>query len=170
MIPPMSSVAPATATQPAGALASIRQFLTSIGLEVREVELPAPSFLPGLLIDQGVLLLDPARLLYPGDVLHEAGHLAVAPAADRPALGGDVAQSQPERAGDELAVMLWTYAACRHLGLPPEIVFHPDGYHGQSEWILDNYRQGIYIGLPLLVWMGLTTTDTFPHMTRWLRE
>ena len=156
-------------TLPAVALASIRQFLTDIDLNFREVALPAPSFLPGLLIDQGALLLDPTRLLYPGDVLHEAGHLALTPAADRPTLHGDVTQSQPERAGDELAVMLWTYAACQHIGLPPEIVFHPDGYHGQSGWLLDNYRQGVYIGLPLLVWMGLTETQAFPRMTHWLR-
>ena len=166
----MLSSTPAAPSLPVAAgLAAIQQFLAEIGLETREAELTQPTFLPGLLIDQGALLLDPARLLYPGDVLHEAGHLALTPAADRATLHGDVAQTQPERAGDELAVMLWTYAACQHLGLPPEMVFHPAGYHGQSEWLLENFRQGLYIGLPLLTWMGLTETEAFPRMTRWLR-
>ena len=51
-----------------------------------------------------------------------------------------------------------------------EIVFHPQGYRGISNWILANFRQGIYPDLPLLVWMGLTTTEEFPRMTRWPRE
>lgn len=106
---------------------------------------------------------------HPGDVLHEAGHLALTPAAERASLHGNVAESQPERAGDELAVMLWSYAACRALELPPEVVFHPTGYHGQSAWILDNYRQHRFVGLPLLASMGLTTPEAFPGMTRWVR-
>nr|WP_262907764.1 hypothetical protein [Hymenobacter sp. BT770] len=144
--------------------------MADIGLETRETRLRSPGFLPGLLIDNGRLLIDPARLQHPGDVLHEAGHLAVTPAAERAALHGDITALHPERAGDELAVMLWSYAACRHLGLPPEAVFHPGGYHGQSAWLLDNFRRGEFLGLPLLAWMGLTTAADFPAMTRWLRE
>ena len=53
---------------------------------------------------------------------------------------------------------------------PAEIVFHPQGYRNASAWILDNFRQGTYPGLPLLVWMGLTITEYFPGITRWLRE
>jgi hypothetical protein len=151
----------------------MRQFLTEIGLENQEARLPKSTFLPGLLIDGGRLLIDPARLLYPGDMLHEAGHLAVTPAAERAQMTGNVMANKPEQHGidgDEIAAMLWSYAACQALGLPPEVVFHPQGYRDQSAWILDNFRQGNYTGLPLLVWMGLTTTDSFPRMTRWLRE
>ncbi|WP_143164093.1 hypothetical protein [Hymenobacter daecheongensis] len=150
-------------------LAPMRAFLTGIGIETEQVRLHGACFLPGLRIDGGRLLIDPARLQYPGDVLHEAGHLALTPAAERAALHGNVVESQPEREGDEMAVMLWSYAACQALNLPPEVVFHPSGYHGQSAWILDNYRQNCFIGLPLLVWMGLTTPETFPRLTRWLR-
>lgn len=148
----------------------MRAFLADIGLETQETRLREPTFLPGLLIDQGRLLIDPARLLHPGDVLHEAGHLALTPAAQRTALHGNVTEHHPEREGDELAVMLWSYAACQALALPPEVVFHPQVYKDQSAWILDNYRRGHFVGLPLLVWMGLTTPDNFPRMTRWLRE
>ncbi|MBO2010508.1 hypothetical protein J4E00_15715 [Siccationidurans soli] len=151
----------------------MRRFLTEIGLETQEMRLPKDTFLPGLLIDGGRLLIDPARLLYPGDVLHEAGHLAVTPAAERAQLSGNVMANKPEQHGtdgEEIAAMLWSYAAAQAVDIAPEVVFHPAGYRNQSTWMLDNFRQGIYPGLPLLVWMGLTTTPDFPRMNRWLRE
>ena len=155
---------------PADYLGRILEFLAIIGLPVRETSFDKPGFLPGLLIEKGELLLDRARLRYPGDVLHEAGHLAVTGAAERPLLGANVTENHPEKDGEELAVLLWTYAACQHLGIPPVVVFHPEGYKGQSEWLIDTFGKGQYVGLPLLVWMGLTTTEGFPAMTRWLRE
>ena len=145
-------------------------FLAGIGLPVREEDFQETSFLPGILIRNGQLVIDRARLLYPGDILHEAGHLAVAPADQRPGLQADIAASNPERAGDELAVQLWSYAACRHLGIPAAVVFHPDGYKGAADWLVGQYQSGSYPGLPLLAWMGLTTNEGFPAMTRWLRE
>ncbi|MDO7851422.1 hypothetical protein [Hymenobacter convexus] len=148
----------------------LRRFLSEIGIETRETPLADDTFLPGLLIDRGQLLIDPARLLYPGDVLHEAGHLAVTAAAERPLLHGNITENSPEKEGEELAAMLWSYAACQALGLPAEVVFHPHGYKGQSDWLLGNYQRGAYVGLPLLVWMGLATADGFPKLTRWLRE
>lgn len=171
---PSNSLAARPVDTPAHAhLPAMRQFLAGIGIPTREAELPADTFLPGILIDSGGLLIDPARLLYPGDLLHEAGHLAVTPAAERAQLSGNVMADKPEQQGtdgDEIVAMLWSYAASRAIGMPPEIVFHPAGYRNASNWMLDNFRQGNYPGLPLLVWMGLTTTDGFPHMTRWLRE
>ncbi|MCC3157668.1 hypothetical protein LJ737_10485 [Hymenobacter sp. 15J16-1T3B] len=147
-------------------------FLRSIGLPVREAPVPADSFLPGLRIEDGALLVDRARLLYPGDILHEAGHLAVVPAAVRAGLGPNIAQyrTPDEAQGDEIVAQLWSYAAAVALDLSPAVVFHADGYHGHSEWFTQNYQQGQYPGLPLLVWMGLTTAEEFPRMTRWLRE
>ncbi|MBH8559695.1 hypothetical protein I7X13_16655 [Hymenobacter sp. BT442] len=151
----------------------MRQFLAEIGIPTQEVELSVETFLPGILIENGGLLIDPAKLLYPGDILHEAGHLAVTPAAERAQLAGNVMAGKPDQNGidgEEIVAMLWSYAASEVIGMPPEIVFHPDGYRNASNWILNNFRQGIYPGLPLLVWMGLTTTEGFPKMTRWLRE
>ena len=153
-------------------LPTMRAFLAEIGIPTQEVALTTETFLPGILIDNGGLLIDPARLLYPGDILHEAGHLAVTPAAERVQLAGNVLAGKPKQQGtdgDEIVAILWSYAAARAIGMPSEIVFHPDGYHGSSSWILDNFRQSVYPGLPLLVWMGLTTNEEFPAMTRWLR-
>ncbi|TGE25563.1 hypothetical protein E5K00_10355 [Hymenobacter aquaticus] len=146
-------------------------FVRAIGLEVREASLEGQkTFLPGLLIDRGALVVDRQRLLYPGDILHEAGHIAVTPAAERPRLLDNVTENHPEKEGDEMAVLCWSYAASRALDLPPEVVFHPHGYKNESQWLIDNFQSGQNIGLPLLVWMGLTTTDAFPRMTRWLRQ
>jgi hypothetical protein len=154
-------------------LPAMRQFLVEIGIPTQEVELTVDTFLPGILIENGGLLIDPAKLLYPGDILHEAGHLAVTPAAERAQLSGNVMAGKLDQNGvdgEEIVAMLWSYAASEAIGLPPEIVFHPDGYRNASSWILDNFRQGVYPGLPLLVWMEMTTTEGFPKMTRWLRE
>jgi hypothetical protein len=90
-------------------------------------------------------------------------------AAERPALGGHVTEHNPEKEGEELAVHCWCYAACVALQLPAAVVFHPDGYRGGAAWLVDNFEAGTYIGLPLLVWMGLSTTADYPRMTRWLR-
>lgn len=150
-------------------LALFLRFLNEIGLPTRETVLESPTFLPGLDIRDGVLCYDPQRLLYPGDLLHEAGHIALTPAAQRASLNGNITEAHPERQGDEMAVMLWTYAACRHLNMAPEIVFHAEGYKGENEWLLENYGQGTYIGLPLLKWMGLTD-EQFPAMRGWLRD
>ncbi len=144
-------------------------FIRRIGLPIEETEISEPTFLPGTEIRDGVLRYDPGKLLYPGDLLHEAGHLALVPAAERPVTGGNVADGDPNRHGDEMAVMLWTYAAALELDIPPGIVFHADGYKGQNEWLTEQYRAGNYIGLPLLQWMELTDAH-FPRMKRWLRE
>ena len=148
-------------------------FLTSIGIEVIEKEFEGASFLPGLKIENGRLLLCREKLLFPGDLLHEAGHIAVISKAERNNLSNNLMDNRPGKEGEELAVMLWTYAVCMHLDMDPEIVFHKDGYKGESEWILTNYRNKTFIGLPLLVWMGMTAaqddTNGFPEMLKWVR-
>ncbi|RYU76103.1 hypothetical protein EWM57_19080 [Hymenobacter persicinus] len=160
---------PAALATPAALTDYLLHFVREIGIPVREEPIPSPSFLPGLLIDAGQLVVDRDQLLYPGDILHEAGHIAVTTAAERHLVGGNVTEHNPEKEGEEMAVHVWCYAACVHLGLPAAVVFHPDGYKGASDWFIDTFGQGQYVGLPLLVWMGLTTNDTYPRMTGWLR-
>ena len=58
-------------------------FVRGIGIAVRATSLPEQTFLPGIDIRDGAILIDEARLTYPGDILHEAGHLAVADPAER---------------------------------------------------------------------------------------
>jgi hypothetical protein len=149
-------------------------FLREIGLTVRLAALTGETFLPGVALEPGGLVVDAERLRYPGDLLHEAGHLAVMTAADRAGAGGNVGTDM----GGEIGAQCWSYAAAAHLGLAPEVVFHSDGYRGSAESLIDIYRDG-NAGVPLLQWMGLTLDakhaaesggTAYPAMVKWLRE
>ena len=154
--------------------AEIGRFLESIGLEVRAGEVPEGSILPGLRIENGGLVVDEERLLYPGDLLHEAGHLAVLASGQRAGQGPEAGDDL----GNEIGAMCWSYAAAIYLQIDPAVVFHAHGYRGASESYLENFREGRYPGVPLLQWMGLTADEKnapalgvkpYPHMLRWLR-
>ena len=156
----------------------IAAFLLSIGLPVRAAAISEPTFLPGMMIVNGELVVDESRLSYPGDLLHEAGHLAVTAPELRGSLCGNVAGADQNDGGNEIAAMAWSFAAAVHLGIDPSIVFHPHGYRGSSEVLLTAFREGRTVGFPLLQWYGLTAdaknavqmgVPPFPHMTRWIR-
>jgi len=138
-------------------------FLSEIGLEVRAGAVPAATILPGIHIERGALIIDEARLMYPGDLLHEAGHLAVLPAKQRNRQGADTGDD----GGGEMAAIAWSYAAALHLGLDPAVVFHEAGYRGGANAMLENFRAGRWIGVPYLRWIGLTADD-YPRMRQWL--
>jgi hypothetical protein len=148
-------------------------FLRAIGIPVHFRPIANDSFLPGISIDKGEIVVDMEKLKYPGDILHEAGHIAVISKEERFLLSGNITENRPGSEGEEMSVMLWTYAACLELNIPAELVFHTDGYKGESQWIIDQYRNGNYIGLPLLVWMGLAhdakEEEGFPKMIKWLK-
>lgn len=152
----------------------IAEFLAGIGIVVREGELPSETFLPGILIDRGTLVIDRARLTYPGDLLHEAGHLALMLPEERAAAGPNAGSDD----GFEMAATAWSYAAAVHMKLPLEMVFHEGGYRGNSTAIIKNFTQGRYFGVPILAWLGMavdplkpdgSTIAPFPNMRRWLR-
>ena len=146
--------------------ARIAGFLESIGIPVSAATLDHPTFLPGVHISRGGLLADPARLTWPGDLLHEAGHLAVMEPARRAATEG----SAGDNGGEEMAAIAWSYAAALAIPIEPELVFHSGGYQTGGSSLIENFRAGRTIGVPLLQWMGLTTSAAYPAMTRWLRE
>jgi len=151
----------------------ILDWLREIGLTVRLAPLPADTFLPGVTLEPGGLVVDPERLKYPGDLLHEAGHLAIMLPGRRAGTDANAGSDM----GDEIGAQTWSYAAAIHLGLPPEVVFHSAGYKGAAQSLVQTYRDGA-AGVPLLQWMGLTwdrqqaaarSIAPFPHMIRWLR-
>lgn len=159
----------------AALMEQIVAFLHAIGIAVQFEPLTTETFLPGITIRQGALVIDPAQLKYPGDLLHEAGHPAVVPAARRRDLKWNVGKS----AGEELMAIAWSYAAAAHLNLDPAVVFHPHGYRGGGQTLIDNFRQGRHIGVPTLQWIGLTyerkqavaaNVPPYPHMIKWLRD
>jgi len=157
----------------------IIDFVRSIGIPVTIGSVPDDTVLPGMIIKNGGLLIDPEKLLYPGDILHEAGHLAVAPPESRAAMDGALDPNSDQAISEELMSIPWSYAACLYLGLEPTVVFHPDGYHGGGKSIIENFSQGRYFGIPMLQWVGLTLDEKnaaeknlppFPHMLKWVRE
>jgi hypothetical protein len=136
---------------------------------VVEKKLPNDTFLPGLSIKGNTILMDSAQLKYPGDLLHEAGHIAVTEEKIRPSLGTEEIGSNWPTDGEEIAAILWSYAASYYLNLDLGIVFHPDGYKNESEWLIKQFSSKNYIGLPLLEWMSLCNKEEFPIMQKWLR-
>jgi hypothetical protein len=146
-----------------GLAGRIAGFLAGIGIPVT-MEPAGDGLLPGLAVRGGGIVADPGRLLYPGDLLHEAGHIAVTDPALRPALC-DVSDDP----GEEMAAIAWSWAAAAELGLDPEVLFHADGYRGGSAAIIDGFSTGRWFGVPLLACWGMTEEAIFPRMIRWLR-
>lgn len=151
-------------------------FLNSIGISTGFISLPAESFLPGLSIEEGRLIIDKERLKYPGDILHEAGHIAIVPFAERSLLNAGSIEKRENREAEEMMAIAWSYAACIHLELDPYFVFHDEGYRGGGGYIADNFNNENYFGLPMLQWKGMTADKKnaaslgvapYPAMIKW---
>ena len=160
-------------------LEKIVAFLNEIGITIIEKELDETTFLPGLALGSNCIFIDYNQLNYPGDILHEAGHIAVASPSDRAKIGSETMAKDWPSQGEEIATMLWSFAACKHLELPLDYVFHAGGYKGSSNWLMDNFNSGNYIGLPFFEWTQMAyskeralemNVPTFPEMVKWVRE
>jgi hypothetical protein len=147
-------------------------FVRSIGIDVEGCPIDWKTQFPGLAIRRGSVLVDEKQLIHPGNILHEAGHIAVHDPARR-----SHPKFTPTR-GEELGALAWSYAATVHLGLPSELVFYPDSYHGWATSLIENFAEGRYLGVPLLQLHGMALEERFaverglkpyPHMLRWLR-
>ena len=93
----------------------IIDFLRGIGIDVREDALPDDTFLPGLRVASGRLVVDRTRLLWPVDLLHEAGHIAVTPSSSRPLLSDDPHGHVEAPHVGEVEATAWARAATRWL-------------------------------------------------------
>ncbi len=150
----------------------LSDFVRSIGLDVHYCPIDWKSRFPGLDIRSGSVLIDKERLIHPGNILHEAGHIAV----HDPARRGDV-KFMPSR-GEELGALAWSYAAIVYLDLNSELVFYPGSYQGWDSSLVENFAEGRYLGVPLLQRFGMALEPSvaaqrglkpYPHMLRWLR-
>ncbi len=162
----------------------ITEFIASLGIDVITEEFAGLSFLPGIRIENGCLLVNPDLLVSPGDLLHEAGHLAVMTRKDRESCPWNAGNSKTSQqaAGEEMAAIAWSYAAAVYLGVDAEVVFHPQGYNGDSEWLLGVFvgnPGSAVLGVPMLQWMGMCLDSRqasergglpYPHMLKWLRD
>lgn len=152
-------------------------FLNSIGIAIKFRKIDGVCFLPGLIIEGGNIIIDRDALLYPGDILHEAGHIAVVPAAERASLSNQSVLDSKNRETEEMMAIAWSYAACIHLELDPYIVFHESGYNGGGNNIVENFNTGHFFGIPSLQWCEMTTEplnakrgdEVYPKMKKWLR-
>ena len=158
-------------------LSRMATFLGSIGIEMQAGSIDVPTLFPGSLVSRGSLVIDESLLVAPGDALHEAAHIALAPPARRSA---DFGYIDKATGGEELTTIAWSWAALLKLEIEPEDIFHGTAYkRGDSEMIIESAKRGIYIGFPLLqVWnmafdeenAFIRGVKPFPHMVRWIRD
>ena len=167
-----SAVSPPTLVDP------IVAFLRRVGIDAIEGSVPRDSFLPGVHIAAGQLRFDSSRLRWPGDLLHEAGHIAVTPAARRPFLNDALSGREAASQEGEVEAIAWSYAAVLTIGLDPVVIFHAAGYRGRSEDLLRTYSLGVYPGVGGLEAIGMALgaaaagkrgVPAYPSMLYWLR-
>lgn len=145
----------------------LTNWVQSAGVPVRMGDIAGETFLPGLIIENGTLVVDAARLEWPGDILHEAGHIALAPPSRRASLGGKLSVTPAE----EMAALAWSYAAAVSAEIDPAIVFHEGGYKQGGTEIHSSYTAGLASGgpgVPILQWYRMTRN--FPRMDTWIRQ
>ena len=85
---------------------AIKDFLQEIGIPYIEETIAEETFLPGILIRRGTLVVDNEKLLYPGDILHEAGHIAAMTPEERWTISGNVGENldAQKAMGEEMMV------------------------------------------------------------------
>ena len=147
---------------------TILAFLSEKGITYQLTSINEPCFLPGIKIKQGTLILNRAQVSYPGDILHEAGHIAVAAPSEREKLSDEITGSPAE----EMAAMAWLYAATVDLKMDPHVVFHADGYKGggahlAAQYATETVHNSTAPGVPMLQWFRMT--QSFPQMDQWIR-
>lgn len=161
-------------------LTTIIDFISAIGIPVKYETGLEGVFLPGLRIENGAIIIDRQNNFYPGDLLHEAGHIATVPAADRATLCNENIGTRKDFAAEEMMSIAWSYAACCHLQLDPFVVFHENGYKNGGAQIAEGFMKGQYFGVSMLQWVGFThdpqnkqlpeNAVIFPEMIKWLRD
>ena len=175
-------------------------FLRALGLEVEETnEVRDDSFVPGVWLSRGRVIVN-VDVAHVGDVLHEAGHLAIIPSTMRQLVRpGELPGTDLERAIEEYmathvladdlgredptfrAILqmgdceatAWAYAACREIGILPQILFAERGngtvpYDGFGASIWEALDARAYFGINGLQAAGYCTVRDFPRMRRWL--
>lgn len=155
-------------------------FIKSIGIPVDCVEAVPGALLSGFDIQGGRLLICPTDDFSPGDILHEAAHIAVVPAAERHHLFTETLETRPQFQAEEMMSIAWSFAACMHLNIAPEFVFHDKGYKGEGAHIAQSFKDGRYVGVPMLAYADMCvawppyglggTGPAYPAMVKWMRD
>lgn len=154
-------------------------FLKEIGILIHFRPIDTDCFLPGINIENGKIVVDMEKMKYPGDILHEAGHIAVVPSNERSSLDENTIAKRESRDAEEMMAIAWSYAACVHLNIDASFVFHDYGYKEGGSNIAENFKAGRYIGVPMLQWVGMALEKkneaepdkpVYPAMLQWLHK
>lgn len=152
--------------------ARILAFLDGIGITAVAGEM-GDSLLNSMSVRYGQIILDPAVPAWPGDLLHDAGHIAMTEPALRQML-----EKVSDDPAEEMGAIAWSVAAATEIGISLDTVFHEAGYKGASQNYIDSFRTDPSIGVPFLAWLGMsaeprraaeTGIPAYPVMQRWLR-
>jgi antirestriction protein ArdC len=159
---------------------NIFSFLQRIGIVIHFESIHEKTFLPGLQIKNGTIIVDREKWLYLGDIVHEAGHIAVVPANERNDLHEENIGSRKDQAAEEMMAIAWSYAVCIFLQIDPHIVFHVEGYKSGGASIVENFNQGRTFGVPMLQFTHMCIDPAsplrqegdkcYPEMLQWLRD
>jgi hypothetical protein len=153
----------------------IVDWLTSVGIDVDRRVIAVPGAVPGVTLGGGGLVVDPSGPAHVGDLLHEAGHLALLPPSVRARAEGRLDDSWGTEM--EAGAICWSVAAAWHLGLDLRAILHDHGYRGAGSRLASTFEAGVFPGLPLLIDAGLAHAPrsapvgapAYPAMIRWLR-
>lgn len=167
-------------------------FLTRIGMPVHEGYVPYESFSRHVAPVGGTLVYE--SYAHPGDMLHEAGHLAIIPSIFRSKIHGDVddtleplseayfkdhpdafARNREDpiarhlmQCGDPEAIA-WSYAAALAAGVDTFLPFENGFVTQDPRMIHDSVKVGCYAGINGLRAAGfLKHVSDFPRLERWL--
>lgn len=162
-------------------------FLNEIGIKTSRGNVPSNSFMPNIAIQDGSIIYNKDATL--GDLLHEAGHLAIIPKKYRPMCQGDMDESmraifdKAEIAGEMIPdstiycaliqssdpeATAWAWSAGRHIGIEPQDIIADYLYEGTGADVRLMLSLNCYLGINGLRAAGmLTSVKSFPHLTQW---
>lgn len=163
-------------------------FLSRIGIQLSfTCETPA-SFVPGVWINNEQIYCNCEQLRCVGDLLHEAGHLAVTPQEMRarwlpggfdfhgiedlsPLLKDGTENPLSHRLinGDEQAAITWSYAAAIEIGIDVYDMHLDTDFDGEWEPTVLSLQLKCHAGVNNLQRIKMTTKQIFPKMLRWLQ-
>lgn len=150
-----------------------RDFFKRIGLPFEIVPSyqsdPPGSFFKGCWLNQGKLFYCPARVQV-GELLHEAGHLALLPKDQWPLLmPGKLDEVYPPLGGfrfiGDAAVEAWDYAAALAADIPVLAVFDR-GFNGAGWQVWESFHAHQHPGFALLRFLGMSSA--WGQCDRWL--
>jgi hypothetical protein len=170
------------------------EFLESIGITVR-IASGTSGFLDQMRVEGSSLIVDSNDPDIVGDLLHEAGHIAVVPSLFRQHLTANVDDTAPLmnkyftdhpdcmawpedpvarailQAGEQEAIA-WSFAAAHHLGIDTRMPF-AKGFDGNGLETHDMLVLGCHAGIHGLFHGGMTDLPRegqgYPIMKRWMQ-